>query len=156
WPSRDVEATFDPATHQWTVTGAYRVDAPAGLPYVRQVVKGKIVDATKEWDCRERDWKLVLAYNPSARAYEVQKEEHLKEIHLNGYYGLEANDWRPARKDDFARWLQGGYLKPRPGSDPITALRLVVEVPEPTKLGLKPNYAYGKNDLAVEAIPRGV
>src|SRR5262249_40334253 len=69
WPTRNVEATFDTATHQWTVTGAYRVDYPAGLPYVTVVNGRQIVKPRKEWDCRERDWKLVLAYNPSARAY---------------------------------------------------------------------------------------
>jgi RNA polymerase sigma factor (sigma-70 family) len=143
WPSRNIEAIFDPETHQWTLTGAYRYDVLAGLPYVRP--DGSI-DATKEWDCKESEWKLVLAYNPSARAYEVQKAEL-----------PEANPgWRPTRKDDFARWLQGGYLEPRPSHDPSTALRLVVEAPEPTKLGLKRNYAYGKNDLAVELTPRGV
>src|SRR5262249_13493353 len=139
WPSRDIEAIFDPETHEWTLTGAYRFDFPAKLPYGN-------VDATKEWDCKESEWKLVLAYNPSARAYEVQKAEL-----------PDANPgWRPTRKDDFARWLQGGYLEPRPSSKPITALHLVVEAPEPTKPGLKPNYTYGNKDLAVEATPRGV
>jgi RNA polymerase sigma factor (sigma-70 family) len=142
WPSRDIEAVFDPETHQWTLTGAYRFDWPAGLPYRWDGISA----APKEWDCKESEWKLVLAYNPSARAYEVQKAEL-----------PEANPgWRSTGKDDFARWLQGKYLEPRPSHDPITALRLVVEAPEPTKLGLKPNYTYGKKDLAIETTPRGV
>jgi RNA polymerase sigma factor (sigma-70 family) len=142
WPSRDIEAIFDPETHQWTLKGAYRYDVPAKMPYM----KDGIFEVTKEWDCKESEWKLVLAYNPSARAYEVQKAEL-----------PEANPgWRSTRKDDFARWLQGGYPNPGPSSDPITTLNLDVEAPEPAKLGLKPNYTYGKTDLAVEATPRGV
>jgi formylglycine-generating enzyme required for sulfatase activity len=158
WPSRDIEVIFDPETHQWTLTGAYRYDVPAKLPY-ETVVEGfrnsgpvrtswpqRTFDTTKEWACKEGEWKLDLSYNPSAGAYEVQKAEL-----------PDANPgWRSTRKDDFARWLQGGYPEPRPSSDALNALHLVVEVPEPTKLALKPNYMYGKNDLAAEVTPRGV
>jgi len=146
WPSRDIEATFDPATHQWTLSGTYRFDVRAGLPFMRRPGDGtKILESTKEWSCHENEWRLVLAYNPSARAYEVKKTEI-----------PDMWDWRRASKDDFARWLQGRYPEPRPSSKAITALQLVVEAPEPTKLGLRPNYTYGNKDLTALATPRGV
>jgi formylglycine-generating enzyme required for sulfatase activity len=149
WPSRDIEATFDPATHLWILTGACRFDVLAGLPYIKVANGFRTWDSMKEWDCRETEWKLVLAYNPSVQAYEVQKAE-LPDL------PTDLRGWRPTRKDDFARWLQGGFPEPRPSSKPITALHLVVEAPEPTKLGLKSNSTYGKKDLAVEATSRGV
>jgi RNA polymerase sigma factor (sigma-70 family) len=143
WPSRDIDATFDPATHEWTLTGSCRFDVPEGVVY--QDGNG-VLQSTEKWDCREREWKLVLAFNPSARAYE-KKGLFFDTNWLGGH---------PTNKDDFARWLQGEFPVPKPSSDPITALHLVVEAPEATKLGLKPNLTYGKKDLVVEATSRGV
>ena len=145
WPSRDIEATFDPETHQWALTGACRHDVLPGLPIIG--TDGTDRGQTKGLDCREREWKLVLAYNPSARAYEIKKADLPDDNFLN---------WSSTSKDDFARWLQGGYPEPKRSSDPITTLNLDMEAPEPAKLGLKPNYTYGKKDLTVEATPRGV
>jgi hypothetical protein len=57
--------------------------------------------------------------------------------------------------DDLGKWLQGRYTKPRPSATPVTALRLVLDGPEWTKLGLEPKYAYGSKSIAVEPIPVG-
>jgi RNA polymerase sigma factor (sigma-70 family) len=158
WPSRDFDAKFDPTTHQWTVTGAYRLDLSPGMPYdTGRFAWGRpIEDFSKGWSSMERDWKLVLSYNPSTRAYGVQKAERFQWQDDGGRYGGGVEGYRAARKDDFAKWLQGKFMKPRSSRAPITALRLVLDVPEPTMLGLKPSYSYGKNDMAVESSPRGV
>ena len=140
WPSRDIAATFDPATHQWALTGTCRYDMP-------EFYKDGTFDpdARKEFDCRETQWKLVLAYNPSTRAYQVQRAE---------FPDRKPFGWRSTSKEDFARWLLGEYPEPRPSSDSITTLHLNVEAPEPTKLGLKPENTYGMKDLTIEAPPR--
>ena len=83
-----------------------------------------------------------MSYNPSARAYEVQRAE--------GFDSLGGEGWRPARTDDFGKWLQARYTKPRLSATPVTALYLVLDGPEWTKLGLEPKYAYGSKNLAVE------
>jgi hypothetical protein len=133
WPSRAFEVTFDGETHQWTVTGSGRVDTEwLGSP-------------GKSW---EWEWKLVLSYNPSARGYEVQKAEW-PDISKPGTV-------RPARMDDYRKWLQGRFTKPGRSADSVTALQLVLEVPERTRLGLEPKYSYGKDKLAVEPRSRGV
>ncbi len=146
WPSRDVEATFDPETRHWILTGSCRHDVSPGM---LTIDKNEPYNAkfTKGWDPREREWKLVLAYNQSAKAYEVQKADLPPDT---SFY------WRPTSKDDFARWLLGEFPEAKPSSDPVTLLILDVAVPEPAKLSLKPNYTYGKKDLTVETTPRGV
>jgi RNA polymerase sigma factor (sigma-70 family) len=149
WPSRDIEATFDPATHEWILSGACRHDFQPGLPIFGRK-DGILVNMgqTKELDFREREWKLVLAYNGSARAYQVRKKDDLP--------GNNALAWPSTSKSDFARWLLSEYPEPKLNSEPITALHLAVAVPEPKKFALKPNYTYGKKELAVAATPRGV
>jgi hypothetical protein len=97
------------------------------------------------------DWKLVLSYDPSARAYGVQKAEGFDHV---GDIG----NLRPARTHELGKWLQGNYPKPRPSASPgITAVRLeFLDVPERATFGQETNYSYGKNNMAVESNPRDV
>jgi WD40 repeat protein/tRNA A-37 threonylcarbamoyl transferase component Bud32 len=147
--SRNSKATFDPKTHQWTVTGAYRFDYARGLKMTvsdgRRYVDLAVSD-DKEWRSFAKDWKLVLAYNPAAGAYAVQKAD--------GFFNEQG--WRPAGTNDLGKWLQGRYTKPKPSRTPVTALRLVLDGPELTKFGLEPKYSYGNNNIAAESRPGGV
>jgi RNA polymerase sigma factor (sigma-70 family) len=155
WPSRDVKARFDPQANHWTVTGAYRCDCREGFPL--KVVDGRLLVSQFERneECRlfQHDWKLALSYNPSARAYGVQKAEGLSELNPGG---LLDGGWRPARTDDLGKWLQGRFMKPRPSAAPVTALRLVLDVPETKKPDLKPMYSYGNINMAVASSARDV
>jgi RNA polymerase sigma factor (sigma-70 family) len=155
WPSREFKATLDPDTHQWTITGAYRWDVVrrdgGGNTKVLmdlENIEPRIFDrvpALEGWDKEyvfcEKEWKLVLSYDPSAHAYGIQKAE--------GFDGQGREDWRPARTDDLGKWLQGRYTKPR-RSPTQTALRLVLDGPGATKLGLEPKYSYGNKNMTVE------
>ena len=96
----------------------------------------------KSW---EWDWKLALTYNPSTQGYEVQKAE-----------GIPMGSRRPTSMDDYGKWLQGRFTKPRNSTDPVTTLRLVREVRERARSGREAKYSYGKNKIAVEPSPRGV
>jgi RNA polymerase sigma factor (sigma-70 family) len=143
WPSRAFEVRFDPKTHQWTVTGSCRMDTDfEGVMRNPDGILDAKLGPGKSW---EWDWKLALTYNPSVRGYEVQKLE-----------GFDTGNKRPASMDDYGKWLQGRFTKPRRSADPVTALRLVLDVPERTKFGLERDYSYGKNKIAVEPTPRGV
>jgi hypothetical protein len=154
WPSRTFEVTFDPQTHQWTVTGSCRAEMTWKPLYGAdgRLVRGfngqpVIVSEDGGGKSWEWDWKLALSYNPSARGYEVHKAEGLDMDHLGSM--------RPARMDDYGRWLQGKFTKPGRSADLVTALRLVLDVPEQTKYGLKAKYSYGKGKIAAEPTPRG-
>jgi RNA polymerase sigma factor (sigma-70 family) len=152
WPSKGFKTTHDPKIHQWTVIGALRRDFASGFPltlkegrlYFVKPVQFLTAD-DRAYNSWERDWKLVLSYNPSTRSYGVQKAE-----------GFDAQErdvgWRPAGVDDLGKWLQGRFKKPKPSAAPVTALRLVVN-------GREPNCLLAKNNLAVELNPpwlRGV
>jgi hypothetical protein len=133
WPSRAFEVTFDPETHLWTVTGSGRVDSDW------------LGGSGQSW---EWDWKLALSYNPSTRGYKVQKAEWPA---LN-----KPGTVRPARMDDYGKWLQGRFTKPGRSADPVTALQLVLEGLERTRFGREPKYSYGKDKLVLEPSSRGV
>jgi RNA polymerase sigma factor (sigma-70 family) len=142
WPSRDFKATFDPKNHQWTVTGAYRWDVTPGSRIAidangqsYRYDNDNIEGGDREYRSYEKEWKLVLSYNPMARAYGVQKAERFASRGREG--------WRTARTDDLGKWLQGRYTKPSPSATPpVTALRLVLDGPDLPKLGPEPKFSY--------------
>jgi RNA polymerase sigma factor (sigma-70 family) len=152
WPSKSFKATFDPGTHQWTVIGALRRDFASGFPLILKEGRLYFVKPVqfltaddRAYNSWERDWKLVLSYNPSTRSYGVQKAE--------GFNAQERDvGWCPAGVNDLGKWLQGRFRKPNPSAAPVTALRLVVN-------GRERNCLLAKNNLAVELNPpwlRGV
>jgi hypothetical protein len=114
----------------------------------------------KGWLSCEKDWKLVLAFNPSTRAFEVKKAEGVERMeeslkHQEGKLFL-GEGRRPARTDDFGKWLQGNFPKPKASAAPVTALRLVLDVPERAQFGLEPKYSYENNKMDIDSDSRGV
>jgi hypothetical protein len=147
WPSRAFEVTFDQKTHLWTVTGSCRMDTKfEGVMTNSDGIRDARSGPGKSW---EWNWKLVLSYNPSTQGYEAPNVKYSAD-----YYGM--TGMRPARMDDYGKWIQGRFTKPGRSADSVTALRLVLDVPEQTKFGLEPKYSYGKNKMAAESTPRGV
>jgi RNA polymerase sigma factor (sigma-70 family) len=167
WPSRAIDATFDLTTHQWTVTGVYRREVDAGLmvsdTYYSHLYAGKKPawkPQEKGWQSWEKDWKLVLTFNPSARAFEVKKAEGVERLEegfqLRDGKLVEGKGCRLARTDDFGKWLQGKFLKPKASAAPVTALRLVLDVPELAQFGLESEYSYENNEMDIDSDSRGV
>jgi RNA polymerase sigma factor (sigma-70 family) len=153
WPSRNLDVTLDPKTHQWTVTGAVRQDIIGFVtaPFYRDhgYADEIIGHDKKRWGSVETEWKVVLSYDPTARNYGVQNAQGI-------FQGFPGGTSRPASKDEYGKWLQGKFAKLRPGDLAVTGLRLVVDVPKRSEFGLEPNYSYGKKSIAVESTPRGV
>jgi RNA polymerase sigma factor (sigma-70 family) len=166
WPSRAIEATLDPTTHEWTVSGVYRREINAkdivwetwnGHAYAGRVPPW--TPQEKGWLSCEKDWKLVLSFNPSARAFEVKKAEGVERME-ESLMIQEGKLWlgnrRLARTDDFGKWLQGEFPKPKASAAPVTALRLVLDVPERAQFGLEPKYSYENNKMDIDSDSRGV
>jgi hypothetical protein len=168
WPSRAIEATLDRTTHQWTVTGVYRREFNAGKmvldTYYYHLERGNVPawrPQEKGWQSWEKDWKLVLSFNPSARAFEVGKAEGVERLEeslrIRDGKLVEGKGRRLARTDDFGKWLQGKFPKPKTSAaTSVTALRLVLDVPERTTLGLESKYSFENNKMNVESDSRGV
>jgi RNA polymerase sigma factor (sigma-70 family) len=155
-PLRVFKATRDPNTHQWTVTGAYRCTPNVKMQLVDEHLRllgpDRFGDRQRgDGSSFEKDWKLVLSYNSSARGYEVVKEEGFDGWWVHDDHTL-GEGWRPSDNDDFGKWLQGRYTKLRPSATTFTALSLVLDGPQWTKLGLERKYAYGSKNMAVELI----
>jgi RNA polymerase sigma factor (sigma-70 family) len=131
WPARNMEATLDPETHQWTVSGDVRAYSFADV---------------NSW---ETALSLVVSYNPSSRSYSHET------FNLSSIWPLgPEKGWRPARMNELGKWVQGEFIKPMPSTTPISSLRLVSHKAD--RILQRRSYSYPGSDLTVQKSPRGV
>jgi hypothetical protein len=128
WPPRSLKATLDRETHQWTITGVFRVDRNG---------------SSTLW---EKEIKAVIRYVPSSRTFaEVSRDSGLQ-------IGPETG-WRPA--NELGKWLLGNFPEPGRRAVPASSFRLVSnraldQRPSQRPLDQRLSYSHAGNEITAQ------